>query len=50
MVISGANIMTLITDVCGGVVYGFIAAALTAAAYNILAPKIGKLKIELIDL
>ena len=50
MVISGANMMTLITDVCGGVVYGFIAAALTAAAYNILAPKIGKLKIELIDL
>ena len=50
MVISGANMMTLITDVCGGVVYGFIAAALTAASYNLLAPKIGKLKIELIDL
>lgn len=50
MVISGANIMTLITDVCGGVVYGFIVAALTAASYNLLAPKIGKLKIELIDL
>ena len=50
MVISGANVMTLITNVCGGVVYGFIVAALTAASYNLLAPKIGKLKIELIDL
>lgn len=50
MVISGANIMTLITDVCGGVLSGFVVAALTAAAYNMLAPKIGKLKIELIDL
>lgn len=46
---SGGDIIGLITSVISGLISGFIAAALIAIFYNFLAPKIGKLKIELID-
>ena len=47
MLISGGNVITLISNVITGFVGGFIAAALLAIFYNYLAPKIGKLKIKL---
>lgn len=46
---SGGNVVNLITTVISSFISGFIAAALFAIFYNFLAPKIGKLKIELID-
>lgn len=49
MLISGGTVVTLISNVISGFVSGFIGAALVAIFYNFLAPKIGKLKIELID-
>ncbi len=49
MLISGGNIATLLTNVISSVITGFIEAALFAIFYNFLAPKIGKLKLELID-
>ncbi|MEE1129751.1 MAG: hypothetical protein UHW99_07190 [Methanobrevibacter sp.] len=50
MLISGGSFISLITNVLSGLILGFIIAAIFAAGYNLLAPKIGKLKIELIDL
>lgn len=50
MLISGGTVMAIITSVISGVVGGFVSAALAAIFYNFLAPKLGKLKIELIDL
>ena len=50
MVFSGAAITTAIGDIIGGFVGGFIEAYLIAVFYNFLAPKLGKLKIELVDL
>lgn len=47
MLISGGNIVTLISNVITGFVGGFISAALIAIFYNFLAPKLGKLKIKL---
>ena len=47
MLISGGNIITLISNVITGFVGGFISAALIAIFYNFLAPKLGKLKIKL---
>ena len=49
MVFSGAPITTLISNVLHGFVGGFFEAYLVAAFYNFLVPKLGKLKIELID-
>ena len=49
MLISGGNIATLLTNVISSIITGFIEAALFAIFYNFLAPKIGKLKLELID-
>jgi hypothetical protein len=49
MMISGAPITTAIGNVIGGFVGGFIEAYLVGLFYNFLAPKLGKLKIELID-
>lgn len=46
---SGANFTTLISNVLGGFVGGFIEFYLMGLFYNILAPKIGKIKIELND-
>lgn len=47
--ISGGNVVNLITNVISSLISGFVASALIAIFYNFLAPKIGKLKIELID-
>ena len=47
MLISGGAIGTLIGNVIGGFIGGFLSALLIALFYNILAPKIGKLKIKL---
>ena len=49
MLISGGTIVALIGNIISGFVGGFISAALIAIFYNFLAPKLGKLKIELID-
>ena len=48
-VISGGSIANLIGNVLGGFVGGFIEFYLIAIFYNFLAPKIGKIKLELID-
>lgn len=48
-VISGGTAITLITGIIGGFVSGFVEGALFAIFYNFLAPKLGKLKLELID-
>lgn len=48
-VISGADITTLIGNVLGGFVGGFIEYYLFAIFYNFLVSKLGKVKIELID-
>ncbi len=48
-IVSGGNIATSIGGVVGGLISGFIEGALLAIFYNFLAPKLGKLKLELID-
>lgn len=48
-VISGGSIANLIGNVLGGFVGGFIEFYFIAIFYNFLAPKIGKIKLELID-
>lgn len=47
--LSGGNIMTLVINVIVGFVGAFVNGALMAIFYNFLAPKLGKLKLELID-
>ncbi len=47
--ISGGEIITAIGNIIGGFIGAFIVGALLAAFYNFLAPKLGKLKLELID-
>ena len=47
--VSGANILSFIGSVIGGFVGGFVEFYLFALFYNFLAPKIGKIKLELID-
>jgi hypothetical protein len=47
--ISGGDIVSVIGSVIGGLITGFIQGALLAVFYNFLAPKLGKLKLELID-
>ena len=49
LIISGGNAMTLLGNVVSTLISGFVSAALVAIFYNFLAPKIGKLKLELID-
>ncbi len=49
MLISGGNITSAIGSVIGGFISAFIEGALIAIFYNFLAPKLGKLKLELID-
>lgn len=48
MLISGAYMSGAIIDIISGFIGGFIVAYLFALFYNYLAPKLGKLKIELI--
>lgn len=47
--ISGGNITTFIGNVIGGFIGAFVNGALIAIFYNFLAPRLGKLKLELID-
>lgn len=47
--ISGGDITSAIGNLLGGFIGAFIEGALIAVFYNFLAPKLGKLKIELID-
>lgn len=47
--ISGGPITTLIANIVVGFVGAFVNGALLAVFYNFLAPKLGKLKLELID-
>ena len=49
MLISGGNITSVIGGVIINLIAGFVIAAIVAVVYNFLAPKLGKLKIELID-
>lgn len=49
MVVSGSPLTTAIGNVLGGFVGGFIEFFLFAVFYNFLAPKLGKIKLELID-
>lgn len=48
-IISGLPVQNAIGNIISGFVSGFIISAILAVLYNILAPKFGKLKIELID-
>ncbi|WP_220607526.1 hypothetical protein [Methanobrevibacter oralis] len=49
MIISGGATNIAIGTIIGGFVNGFIDSALVAIFYNFLAPRLGKLKIELIN-
>ena len=49
LMIMGMNIQGAVINIFQGIISGFIGSALTAVFYNFLAPKIGKLKLELID-
>ena len=49
LVISGVPLFNALVDVLIGFVSAFITAMLIALSYNFLAPKLGKLKLELID-
>ena len=46
--ISGGDAISLIANVISSIISGFVSAALIAIFYNFLAPKIGKIKLELI--
>lgn len=48
-VISGGEIVSAIGNIIGGFIGAFVAGALLVIFYNFLAPKLGKLKLELID-
>lgn len=50
MLTGGGSVSTIAINVFSNLIIGFLAAAITAAGYNLLAPKLGKLKLELIDL
>ena len=49
MIVSGAPITSAVGYILGGFVGGFIEAYLIGLFYNFLVPKIGKIKLELID-
>lgn len=50
MLTGSGSVSTIAINVFSNLIIGFLAAAITAAGYNLLAPKLGKLKLELIDL
>ncbi len=47
--ISGGDILSAIGNIIGGFIGSFVDGILIAVFYNFLAPKLGKLKLELID-
>ena len=47
--LSGGTFAAVIGNIIGGFISSFITGALIAVFYNFLAPKLGKLKLELID-
>lgn len=47
--VSGGDLVTIIGNIIGGFIGNFINGALIAIFYNFLAPRLGKLKLELID-
>ena len=47
--VSGGDIMSVLGNIIGGFIGAFVNGALVAIFYNFLAPKLGKLKLELID-
>lgn len=50
MIISGYEVFNALTTILGGFAGVFIGTILLAIFYNLLAPRLGKLKIELIDI
>lgn len=49
LLLSGGSAVNAIGNILGGFVSGFISFYLMALFYNLLAPRIGKIKLELID-
>ena len=49
-IISGTNVMTGVTSIFASLIIGFIGGYLLAFIYNLITPKIGKIKLELLDL
>ena len=49
LLLSGGSAVNAIGNIIGGFVSGFISFYLMALFYNLLAPRIGKIKLELID-
>lgn len=49
MIISGGQPTAALGNIIGGFISGFVLGALISIFYNILSPKLGKLKLELID-
>ena len=49
LIIIGGNVVGAIGDVISGILSGFVIGIIFAVLYNYLAPKLGKLKLELID-
>ena len=47
--VSGGNAYTALGNIISGLINGVVGGGLLAVFYNFLAPKLGKLKIELID-
>jgi hypothetical protein len=50
MIVSGGQAVNAILNIVLSFVIGFVFGALTAIFYNFIAPKLEKLKLELIDL
>ena len=49
MMISGGQPTAALGNIIGGFISGFVLGALISIFYNVLSPKLGKLKLELID-
>lgn len=49
MIISGGQPTAALGNIIGGFISGFVLGALISIFYNVLSPKLGKLKLELID-
>lgn len=48
-IFNGGEIISVIANIIGGFISGIVNGALVALFYNVLAPRIGKIKLELID-